>query len=225
MTPAMAAALASGRYTLTALFRVDLPSGVRRLMLGSGETKWGADKFVGYDATIGHVDSGEELREDVSGEAPNTSLTIVPAPAADKAAIAGAAVQLAPFQIWLAALQLDGSSHVEVVPDPEPLFSGFIDQATINLDANRSEIDYTLISAFDYFFEDSEGQRLNSQFHTSIYPGEHGLDNVTGLTKKIYWGAVPPGGTSGGSSSIYSGNGGSVGGDLGLSGRFNVNQV
>jgi hypothetical protein len=81
---------------------------------------------------------------------------------------------------------------VQVVPDPELLFDGFIDQATIDLASKRDDLEYTVISAFDYFFEDSEGQRLNGQFHQSVWTGEKGLDNVTGVTKKIYWGAYGP---------------------------------
>jgi hypothetical protein len=76
--------------------------------------------------------------------------------------------------------------------------------------SKRDDLEYTVISAFDYFFEDSEGQRLNGQFHQSVWTGEKGLDNVTGVTKKIYWGAYGPnaaGGhiraSGGGSSSIF----------------------
>lgn len=217
MTPQLAAALLSGRAVVTPLFYIGLPSGARRLMLGSSEAKWGADTFKGYDPTLGHINSGEQMREDVSGQAPNTAVSIVPSQSANMPDIAGAAVQLAPFQIWLSALQLNTTDqHVEVIPDPEMIFDGFIDQATVSLSDNRTDVDYSLISGFDYFFEDSEGQRLNGQFHRSSYPGELGLDNVTGITKKIYWGMTPPTGTGGGSSSIYSGVGsGGGGGDGG----------
>jgi hypothetical protein len=214
MTPAMAAALTSGRAMVTALFQLDLPSGTRRLMAGAGQVQWGADTFKGYDPTIGTFESADEIREDVSGEAPNTSITIRPAPGANRANIAGRAVQLAPCKAWLAALTLDVNQHLVVVADPEPVFDGFIDQATISLDAGRDEVDYSLLSAFDYFFEDSEGQRLNGQFHRSVWAGEGGLDNVTGITKKLYWGAAAPPST-GGSSSIYSGGTGSGSGLLG----------
>lgn len=214
MTPAMAAALQSGRAVVTGLFQLDFPSGSRRLLLGSTEAKWGADTFKGYDVSIGHVDSGENIREDVSGQAPNTSISVVPAQGVDKSEIAGPEVQLSRARIWLACLQLNTTDkHVEVVPDPHPLFDGFVDQATINLDKNRDDVDYTFISGFDYFFEDGEGQRLNDQFHQSQYPGELGLANVTGITKKVYWGMSEPPVSQSTSSSIY-------GGGDGRSGRY-----
>jgi uncharacterized membrane protein YgcG len=220
VTPQLAAVLLSGRAVVTPLFRIGLPSGTRNLMLGSSEATWGADTFKGYDPTLGHINSGEQMREDVSGQAPNTAVSIVPAPTATMADIASATVQLAPFQIWLSALQLNVTDkHIEVVPDPELVFDGFIDQATINLTDKRKDVDYSLISGFDHFFEDSEGQRLNGQFHRSSYPGELGLDNVTGITKKIYWGMNTPVG-GGGSTSIYSG-GSYSGGSYGGSGRGN----
>lgn len=209
MTPQMVAALSSGRAFVTALFEIDLPSGMRRIMAGAGEVQWGANTFRGYDATFGSFSNAAEIREDVSGEAPNTSITIIPAADADRDDIAGAGIQLSPVRAWLAALTLDMDQHLIVVPDPELGWEGFIDQSTINLDANRDDIDYTLLSAFDYFFEDSEGQRLNGQFHQHLWTGEKGLDNVTGITKKIYWGAKSPPGTSGNSG--ISGVGGSSG--------------
>lgn len=204
MTPQMIAALSSGRATLTGFFQIGLPSGTRRLLLGSTEVSWGGNLFVGYDPTIGTLDAPDDVREDMTGQAPNTSISYNIAPTAVRSDIAGQQAQLSPVKIWLAALQLDGSNSVQVVPDPELLFDGFVDQATINLDKGRDDLEHTVISAFDYFFEDNEGQRLNGQFHQSIWSGEKGLDNVTGVTKKVYWGADGPnaagGVTTGGSA-------------------------
>lgn len=210
MTPQMIAALGSGRALLTGFFEIALPSGTRRLMLGSSEVPWSGNTFVGYDAAIGSIDSPDDVGEDMTGQAPNTSLNINISPTAIRADIAGQAVQLSPFKFWLAALQLNGTTQaIEVVPDPEFMFDGFIDQATIDLDKNRDDLEYTVISAFDYFFEDGEGQRLNGQFHQSVWTGEKGLDNVTGVTRKIYWGTLGPntatsagGGTPGGGGGV-----------------------
>lgn len=219
MTPQMVAALSAGRATLTGFFELGLPSGTRRLLMGSTEVSWGGQTWVGYDPTFGSIDAPDDVREDMTGEAPNTSITVNIAPTADRDDIAGPGVQLAPFKCWLAALALDGSNHLQVVPDPELLFDGFIDQATIELDKGQDSLELTIISAFDYFFEDGEGQRLNGQFHQMVWPGEKGLDNVTGVTKKIYWGAYGPNSGSasvGGSSSV---SGGSAGG------RFNYREA
>jgi hypothetical protein len=213
MTPAMVAALSSGRAMITGLFQIDLPSGTRRLLIGSTEVSWGGFTWVGYDPSLGSIDAPDDVREDMTGEAPNTSISINISPTAVRANIAGQQVQLSPVKIWLAALYLDGSNHVQVVDAPELLFDGFVDQATIDLDKGRDDLEYTIISAFDYFFEDSEGQRLNGQFHQAIWPGEKGLDNVTGVTKKIYWGTLGPNSgpsTLSGSSSIGSGPGGAA---------------
>jgi hypothetical protein len=206
MTPAMIAALSQQRASATGFFEIDLPSGTRRLMIGSGEASYGGNIFKGFDSTIGSISSGDTVREDSSGEAPNTTLTIDIAGTANKADIAGAQIQLAPVKISLAALALDSSSHLIAIPDPELLFDGFIDQATSGLDKQRDEVEYTVISAFDYFFEDSEGQRLNGQFHQSVWAGEHGLDNVTGVTRKVYWGTYGPGGAAGVTSGSASGS-------------------
>lgn len=218
MTPAMIAALSAGRAMLTAFFELGLPSGTRHLLLGSTEVDWNGSTWKGYDPTIGSIAAPDDISEDMSGQAPNTSIDINISPSASRSDIAGPPVQLSTAKIWLAALQLDGSNHVSVVPDPELIFDGFVDQATINLNKGQDDVEYTLISAFDYFFEDSEGQRLNGQFHQSIWSGEKGLDNVNGIVKKIYWGATAPnaaagvGNGSGGTSSIIGGGGSGGGG-------------
>lgn len=197
MTPLMIAALAQNRAQATGFFEITLPSGTKRLMIGSGEVSYGGNIFKGHDNSIGHVASGEGVREDTSGEAPNTSLTIAVSPTADKSEIASEDVQLSSVKIYLAALGLDGSDKLIAIPDPELLFDGFIDQAVISIDKGRDEVDYSIISAFDHFFEDSEGQRLNGQFHKTVWAGEKGLDNVSGVTRKIYWGTYGPGGAGG----------------------------
>jgi hypothetical protein len=203
MTPAMIAALSAKRKSVTGFFEIDLPSGTRRMLIGSGEVAWGANTFTGYDSTFGSIVGGDSVAEDASGQAPNMSITVQVASTATKSDIAASAVQLTPVKIWLAAIQLDGSNHLAAVADPELLFDGFIDQATSNIDKNKDEIDYTLVSGFDYFFEDSEGQRLSDAFHESVWPGEKGVSNVTGVTKKVYWGTLGPnslGGYNGGGS-------------------------
>jgi hypothetical protein len=214
MTPGMIAALAQQRASATGFFEIDLPSGTRRLLLGSGEVAYGGNTFKGYDSTIGSIGSGDPLREDASGQAPNTTLTITVAGTADKSEIAGAAIQLSPIKISLAALALDGSSHLIAIPDPELLFNGFIDQAVSDIDKQKDDVTYTIISAFDYFFEDSEGQRLSDAFHESVWSGEKGLANVTGVTKKVYWGTLGPNSASG-IGSVGVGTGGGLSGGIG----------
>ena len=215
MTPAMIAALAANRKSVTGFFEIDFPSGTRRMLLGSGEAAWGANTFRGYDSSFGSIVGGDSISEDVTAQAPNLSITVQVASTATKSEIAGAAVQLVPWRIWLAALTLDASNHLVAIADPELEFDGFIDQAVSEIDAGKDQITYSLISGFDYFFEDNEGQRLSDTFHESVWPGEQGLANVTGVTKKVYWGTLGPnsaGGVGGGASAGSSAGGlGSVG--------------
>lgn len=217
MTPDMISALAANRKSVTGFFEIDLPSGTRRILLGSGEAAWGGNTFKGYDPTFGSIAGGDTVSEEASGQAPNLSITVQTASTATKSDIAGEAVQLAPWRIWLAALTLDGSSHLVAVADPELLFDGFIDQVTSELDKSKDQLTYALISGFDYFFEDSEGQRLSDSFHESVWSGEKGLANVTGVTKKVYWGTLGPNSASGvgGGAGVGGGNGG-----LGGSGMY-----
>jgi hypothetical protein len=210
----MIVALAQSRAFATGFIEFDFPSGTRRLMLGSGEVSYGGNVYKGTDPTFGTIAGGEGVREDTSGEAPNTSLTIAIHPDADRSEIASEEVQLTPVRIYLAALSLDANKHLVAIPDPELLAEGFIDQPLLSLDKKKEEVDYSITSAFDYFFEDSEGQRLSPAFYGQIYPTETGLDNVTGVTRKIYWGTYGPGGSGsavgGGSFGTTYGGGGGI---------------
>jgi hypothetical protein len=222
MTPAMIAAMKDGRIPKTAFYEIGLPDATRYMLLGSGEVQWGGHTYKGRDPTFGVIDAMEDLSESTEGVAPNSSFTIRPDASANRAVIAAPNVQLSPVKISLAAVTLDGSNHVVAVADPEELFNGFIDQATTNESKDQDEIDYTTISAFDFVFEASEGQRLNGAFHQMVWTGEKGLDNVTGVTKHIYWGALAPTGVAGsGGSSIYGGGASNSGGGT-LADRFNV---
>ncbi|MGJ0508937.1 MAG: hypothetical protein ACR652_17775 [Methylocystis sp.] len=212
MTPEMIAALSQKRAQITGFFEFGFASGTRNLMLGSGEVDYLGVTFKGSDPTFGSVSAGQEVNEDATGEAPNTSITIAVAPTADKADIASAAVQLTPVKISLAALTLDNDKHLIAIPDPELIFDGFVDQAIVNLDKKKDEVDYTIISAFDYFFEDSEGQRLSPSFYAQMYPTETGLNNVTGVARKIYWGQYGPGQSAGGRGGGGVGFGSAAGG-------------
>lgn len=209
MTPDMITALSQKRAMATGFFTFGFPSGTRRMMVGSGEVSSSGNTYKGYDSAFGSIAGGQEVSEDATGEAPNTAVTVAFSPSATKTNFASEAVQLTPVTISLAALTLDASKHLIAIPDPELLFDGFIDQAIVQLDKKKDEVEYTLISAFDYFFEDSEGQRLNGPFHKTMYPTETGLDNVTGVTRKIYWGAYGPG--QGGSITSFTGVGAGFG--------------
>jgi hypothetical protein len=206
----MIAALSQSRAMATGFFEFDFPSGTRRLMIGSGEVSYGGNTFMGTDPTFGTIAGGESSREDTSGEAPNTSLAIAIHPDANRADIASDAVQLTPVRLYLAALTLDASKHLVAIPDPELLAEGFIDQPIISMDAKKDEVEYQITSGFDYFFEDSEGQRLSPAFYKTIYPSEDGLDNVTGVTRKIYWGQYGPGQTGGIGAAIGGPTGGFI---------------
>ena len=84
-----------------------------------------------------------------------------------------------------------------MVPDPYLLFLGAFDQPELRVDRGVLEIDIECSSAFDLLLEDDEGARLSDAFHQSIWPGELGMLNMTGIENDIYWGMATPGGSAG----------------------------
>jgi hypothetical protein len=84
-----------------------------------------------------------------------------------------------------------------VIGQPEVLFLGEIDVPTINIDqAGARTLEYTIVSVFERLFEVEEGQRASNGWHQTIWPGELGLDFMTGTDVNLYWGVKPPKGTT-----------------------------
>ena len=76
---------------------------------------------------------------------------------------------------------------------PEILFMGEIDVPTITLEQNGArKVEYTIVSVFERLFEVEEGQRASNGWLQSIWPGDLGLEHMTGTDVNLYWGAKPP---------------------------------
>ena len=83
----------------------------------------------------------------------------------------------------------------------EPFF-GLTDTAAFSLDESGWRVTLDCTAGLDRALDAYEGFRLSPGFHKSIWPGETGLDNVTGVDDPVWWGLRPPAGTlvSGGGS-------------------------
>ncbi|WP_174291001.1 hypothetical protein [Sphingomonas bacterium] len=189
LTPAVDAALRADRIVVTLLIEANLPGGPMRLMFGIGAIAWGAKVFRDTDDSFGALASIDAIEDGDDDEAPPFTFTMLPPTDAAAAAVCNPLNQGAEVFVWLAALD---PATMLLIPDPELLGYFQWDVATLMPDAGSREVEIECVSAFDLLLEDDEGARLTDAFHQSIWPGEAGCANVTGLTEPRYWGMATP---------------------------------
>jgi hypothetical protein len=197
LTPAMAAAVAApSGYVFFGALQIDLPSYTLRLLDGSAHATFNGGTFTGRDATFG-VWAGLELPEEGAGdEAPSFKIILHPPSDAAAATLSAANMQGSRVRIWFGALVRATGA---VVADPDLLQDGLLDQPTLSAGKKVRRLEYECASQFERLFENEEGFRLSDANHQRIWPGEEGLEHMSGLVRKVYWGMAGPAGAAGGS--------------------------
>lgn len=190
--PLLQAAVETEAPFLFGALKIEFPSYTLRLLDGSAEFLIGDDIndfYRGEDPTFGTIDSIDILTEAIGDEAPQIQISLLPPDGAASAELASAAMQGSLVTIMFGAF--DPVSG-QTVGDPEVLFIGEIDVPTIELGKGTRSVSYTVVSVFERLFEVAEGERASDGFHQSIWPGEKGLEYMTGTVKNLYWMAKRP---------------------------------
>lgn len=179
------------------LLEITLPDYDIRICDG-GMIKWGDKLFTASDENFGSVravDIGEERK---GNEAPEGKLTYIPISTASAARLSRAEYQLAPFNLWMAEFDPETAT---VSGDPQLLFNGLVDQTELIITKNGRILEMSFISIANRLFRINEGNVMSDRFHQSIWPGQKGFANATGVPSKVAWGVEgPPRGVSGGGS-------------------------
>ncbi|MDE8654774.1 hypothetical protein, partial [Novosphingobium album (ex Liu et al. 2023)] len=169
--------------------RIDLPDHTIRLCDG-GRIVWGAEVYRARDPIYGTLGSIEPLSEGAGDELPPLDMTLLPPSSASAADLVQPAMQGSPMRLWLAEYDVETGA---VLGTPELRFDGELDQATLSL---MLELGLTVIAAAARLFELNIGNSLSPSWHKSIWPGETGHDNATGLGRPVAWGVDAPIGTT-----------------------------
>lgn len=210
-TVAMDSALSAERMILFLAVEVVLPDMTIRLIDGGSEVSWnrpgyGVTTFTSSHPVAGSLNSVEPIEDGIGDSAPRMIVSLTPPLGSDAVSIANSSMQNSPIRVWLGALDLATKT---VVADPQLLLDGIIDQPKLLIDAETRVVEYDCVSNFERFFRNDEGLRLSPTSHEYFWPGEKGLDSVTGVVKQVLWG---PGDKI---SSNVGGGGGSSGGGFG----------
>lgn len=203
--PVLQAVLETEAPFLFGAIEIQFPDHTLRVLDGSGELTIGGDLYTGEDSVFGVLDSIGTHEETIGNEAPELTISFLPPDASAAAELASAAMQGSQVRLMLGAF--DPSSN-SVIGTPEQLFLGEIDVPTYEISQGARSVSFTVVSVFERLFEVNEGERASDGFHQSIWPGEKGLEHMTGTVKNLYWGTKRP------ITSFYYGAGG--GWNLGL---------
>lgn len=204
LNPATDAALQGPAPLIAGLLEIEFPGYTLRLCDGSGEIDNAGTRFRGYDDRFGTVAATGPVESGEGDQAPSLDLVFLPPSTTAAADLAAPGMQFSRVRCWLAAVN---PATGTVIGAAERFFFGLVDTVEIAVDRGSREVNVQCVSAFERFFADDEGQRLADAYHQSIWPGELGLSNVTGITKNVPWGVEGPPRFTG----LASGSGGLIG--------------
>lgn len=173
------------RVALTGLCKIELPSYTLRLCDG-GKIIWGAETYRGKDATYGAIGAIATMKEGSGDELPPLELTLLPPDTTSAATLVSPTFQGSRVRLWIAQYVVATGA---VTGTPELKFDGELDQATLSLD---NTLDLTVIPRAARLFELNIGNSLSPSFHKSVWSGETGHDNATGLGRPVAWGVEAP---------------------------------
>lgn len=181
------------------LVEIEFPTRTVRLCDG-GFFRWDGKLFRSEDEVFGTIGAVGELSEGVGEEVPVLEMQLLPPGATPPAQLSQPGFQSAPVRFWLA--EYDPATGL-VTGAPDLQFEGEVDQTTITFGPDRRLLDMTVVSASARLLERNIGNSLNATWHKSIWPGEAGHDQGTGLGRQIAWGVERPGGSGGGGRGFW----------------------
>lgn len=181
------------RIGLMGLLRIELPGPVTVNLCDGGFLVWGADTFAQRHATFGVIASIQAMGEGTGQEVPALELTLLPDGDASPSSLSAPGYQNSRVRLWLAQFSADTGL---LVGTPQLQFDGQLDQTILRTTADGTrELAITVVSTAERLFARNAGNTLNPSFHKSVWSGETGHDNATGLTFAVAWGTeAPPGG-------------------------------
>lgn len=182
--------------SLTTLVKIELPTHTLRYCEG-GFFRWGGELYRSKDDVFGSIGSVSDLSEGVGEEVPVFELTFQPPGTTPPAQLSQPGYQTSPARFWVA--EYDVATGL-IVGTPKLEFDGEIDQTAIEFAAGSRTVEMTIVNGSARLLERNIGNSLNSSWHKSVWPGETGHDQATGLGRSVAWGVASQGGgsTSGG---------------------------
>lgn len=152
-----------------------------------------SDGLGTIDFNLSHI---EEYADGTEG-APRCRIVLLCRTQAALDALSAPDTQWSRVYAWWGALSPETG---QLIGEAERPFIGYTDLSEIEITEEGWTLTLDCASGLDQALDAGEGQRFSNAFHQICWPGELGMDGVTGLTETIWWGMYPPAGTQRGSS-------------------------
>lgn len=193
--------------TLAGLVKIELPDATIRLCDGAFVI-WGEETFFSSDENFGNIGGIDAVSEGVGDSAPALRLTFQPTTTAAPADLSQPSWQGSRVRVWIAEVDPDTN---QVTGTPSLQFDGQTDTTELIVGRSKRLVVMDIVSRAERLFVIDEGNTLSDRFHQSLYPGERGEENATGIGVGVAWGQALPAqsyglGFSGGGN--YGGGGG-----------------
>lgn len=199
------------RVLLAGLMKIELP--IRDVLLcDGGFVRWGDDTFEVEDPDFGVLVGFEALTEGVGDEAPAGVLSLATSSTAAAAVLSRPGYQGSRVRLWVA--EIDQATGA-IIGEPDLMIDWQIDSTRLRVGRGARTLLVACVTRGQRLMLVNDGNTLSPAFHRSVHPGEAGLDNATGLTVDVAWGAA----------SAPRGMASSGGGGAGGGGRSNVNAL
>lgn len=190
--------------SLVGFVKIELPEG-DVLLCDAGFVDYAGDTYLAKHPTFGMVGAVRSLNEGAGDEVPALEMTLFPI-GADPADLSKPGHQRSRVRFWIGEYDADAGT---LDGTPDLLFDGQIDQTTLTVGKDVRELAISVVSTAERLFEINLGNSLNDTFHQSVWPGELGHKNATGLSIPVAWGVEsPPRSWSGGGGGTFGGYGG-----------------
>jgi hypothetical protein len=173
--------------SLVGLCKIELPAGDANLCDG-GFIVFDSETYRSADALLGTIASIQPVSEGVGNEIPALEMVFLPPEATTPAEMVQPGWQTSRARFWIAEYDPEAGT---ITGTPDVVFDGQLDQSMLSVGASR-ELAVMVVSLAERLFERNTGNSLTSAFHKSVWPGELGHDNATGLNVQVAWGTANP---------------------------------
>lgn len=174
--------------TLAGLVKIELPAKTLRLCDGAFVI-WGAETFFSSDDDFGNVGALDPVSEGVGDSAPALRLTFQPSSTAAAADLSQPGWQGCRVRVWIAEVN---PANNQVVGTPSLQFDGQTDTTELIVGQAKRAVVMDIVSRAERLFVIDEGNTLSDRFHQTLYPGERGEENATGIGVGVAWGTALP---------------------------------
>lgn len=193
--PVLTNAMSQPIFGMFIAVRLDLTGAavgrVVRLLDGAAEITIAGELYSGIDDDFGVIDTVEDISDGSGEQAPELIMTLLPNSASTASIVADPAMQNCPVKVMVGAYDLVTGQPIGT---PEVKFLGEIDVPVLNLEKEARKVEISVVSIFERLFETDDAVRASNGYHQSIWPGELGMQFMTGTDKNLYWGAKRPAG-------------------------------